>query len=796
MKKCFSLDGAWTLYYAPHREVKPNLPFLSLTEQSLKTLGYPSVPAVVPGNFELDLLRAGVIEEPFYGSNIIDLQQYESTHLFYTRRVHLEESAEPLQLVFEGIDTVAEVWVNGVFAGKCENMLIPHTLSGEAFKAGENEILVHITPSVIAAREKKLPVSVWAFQFNYDALAVRRAPHSSGWDIMPRAVTGGIWRTCRVETVPAERIDGIFFWSDRVDARASSARLNFFWNVTVDADDLKDYSLLFEGECKGHSFRHTCRLRHTDGQTAFVLQDAKLWFPRNYGDADLYDVRVSLLCGEKTKDVYCFSAGIRTVELERTSLTDRDGNGEFLFRVNGQRIFCMGTNWVPVDAYHSRDRERLPHILPMLSDLGCNIVRCWGGNVYEDDLFYDYCDRNGILVWQDFAHGCSIESQTEEDLRAFGEEVASVVKRLRNHPCIAIWAGDNEVDLAYGWSNSPIPRDPNRNLMTRAVIPYQLRLHDFTRPYLPSSPYVDETAYAAMRQGNQMLSEDHLWGPRDDFKGEFYGTSVCHFASETGYHGCPSPATLARFIHPEQLDGWRKYPGNDSIPRDDWTAHASCAALEDEDAYVYRIPLMVQQVKNLFPEEAEFDSLETLSRFAMASQISQAEAKKYFIERFRGSKWRRTGIIWWNLIDGWPQISDAVVDYYGTKKLAYHYIKASQAPLCLLFNEPVEGERRLIGASDLQADVTLHYSVNDAESGELLLSKKVLLPANSATAIGALPIEKTPHCYIIRWEYELNGEYITGQNHYVTQLKDLQLEQYLAWMRACGMDELFEGFTT
>ncbi len=795
MKLIFSLDGAWTLYYAPHREVKRSSPFSHLTEQVLSGLAYSSVPATVPGNFELDLWRAGVIEEPFYGSNIIDLQKYESTHLFYTRRFILEKISEPLRLVFEGIDTVAEVWVNGISVGACENMLISHSFPCDVLREGENEIIVHITPSVIAARGKELPVSAWAFPFNYDSLAVRRAPHSSGWDIMPRAVTGGIWRTCRVETVPAERIDGIFFWSDGVDSRKRRARLNFFWNVSVDADELNEYSLLFEGECKGHGFRYTCRLRHTDGQTAFFLEDARLWFPRNYGEANLYDVRVSLLCGEKTVDVYCFSAGIRTVELERTSLTDRDGNGEFLIRVNGQKIFCMGTNWVPVDAYHSRDCERLPHILPMLSDLGCNIVRCWGGNVYEDDLFYDYCDQNGILVWQDFAHGCSIDVQTEEYLRAFSREAEAVIKRLRNHPSLAIWAGDNEVDLAYGWSNSSIPRDPNKNLLTRGVIPYQLSLHDFTRPYLPSSPYIDETAFHAKYHGGAMLSEDHLWGPRDDFKGDFYSTSTCHFASETGYHGCPSPASLARFIRPEQLNGWRKYSDNDRIPHDDWTTHAACAALEGEDSNIYRIPLMVRQVKSLFPAEAEFESPETLSRFAMASQISQAEAKKYFIERFRASKWRRTGIIWWNLIDGWPQISDAVVDYYGTKKLAYHYIKASQAPLCLLFDEPSDGARRLIAASDLQGDVTLYYSVKDAESGELLLLGEVSVPANSATAIDALFIGDRPCCYIILWHYEADGVRITGQNHYVTQLGGLQLEQYLAWMRACGMDELFEGFT-
>ncbi len=794
MKQIISLDGAWRFYYAPNREVKKALPFAILTEESLQALGYPSVAATVPGNFELDLCRGGVIGEPFYASNIIALQKYENTHLFYVRHVTCEALSDARQLIFEGIDTVADIWINGILIGSCDNMLIPHAFSGEALRIGQNEIIVHITPSCIAARKKQLPVSAWAFPFNYDSLSVRHAPHASGWDIMPRAVTGGIWRTCRIESVPDERIDGIFFWSDRVDPKRSRARLNFFWNLTVEGDDLGEYSLLFEGECNGHVFSHSAPIYHTDGQTAFFLEEVRLWYPHNYGEANLYDVRVSLLCGGKTIDVYAFSAGIRTVELERTSLTDRDGNGEFLIRVNGQKIFCMGTNWVPVDAYHSRDRERLPKILPMLSELGCNIVRCWGGNVYEDDLFYDYCDRHGILVWQDFSHGCSIDSQTEDALRAFSCEVESVVKRLRNHPSVAVWAGDNEVDLAYGWSNSPIPRDPNKNLLTRGIIPYQLSLHDFTRPYLPSSPYIDEAAFYAKYHGGALLSEDHLWGPRDDFKGEFYSTSVCHFASETGYHGCPSPASLARFIRPEQLDSWRKYPDNDRISRDDWTTHASCAALDGKDGNDYRIPLMVRQVASLFPHEAEFDTLDGLSRFSMASQISQAEAKKYFIERFRLSKWRRTGIIWWNLIDGWPQISDAVVDYYFTKKLAYHYIKASQMPLCLMLDEPCADARALIAANDLQSDAVLHYTVTDAESGACLLTGEGKVSSNSTCVLGELPVSETPRFYIIRWNYEYNGSLQTGQNHYVTHLKNLELEQYLSWMQIYGTDSLFEGF--
>lgn len=174
-------------------------------------------------------------------------------------------------------------------------------------------------------------------------------------------------------------------------------------------------------------------------------------------------------------------------------------------------------------------------ILPMLADIGCNTVRCWGGNVYENEKFYDFCDRNGIMVWQDFAMACAVYPQDDEFAKAIGEEAETIIKALRHHPSIVLWAGDNECDAAHAWNSHPT--DPNENILTRKILPEKVRAHSTFTPYLPSSPYIDEEAY----KSGKPTSEDHLWGPRDYFKGDYYKNTVCHFASETGYHGCPSP---------------------------------------------------------------------------------------------------------------------------------------------------------------------------------------------------------------------------------------------------------------
>ncbi len=799
MLKKLSLNGEWTLYYEENSKIKSLLAQNGpLCERRLQGLRLKSIPAVVPGNFELDMQRAGLIEEPFYGCNTIELQKYENLHLFYVKKFTAEPT-DSASLCFEGLDTVAHIYLNGEKVGSCDNMLIPHELSLPTLTQRENELLVHIVPSHLAAREKSVPAGCTHQQFGFDSLALRKAPHMFGWDIMPRALSGGIWRPCYIKYVQPRRIDELFVWTHELSADNSSAAFGFFWNITVTEDFLNDYKIVFKGKCGDSRFESVHRPLHTCGRTIVKIKNPLLWYPKNYGDPNLYDITATLYYKDTAVDEYSLSAGLRTVSLLRTSTTNADGEGEFVFTVNGKKVFWQGTNWVPADAYHSRDRERLPHILPMLDDLGCNCVRCWGGNVYEDDIFYDYCDRHGIMVWQDFALACGIYPSTPEFTASITAEAEAVVKRLRNHASIVLWAGDNEVDLCYEWSSGSILRDPNTNLLTRQIIPNILAMHDFTRPYLPSSPYLDKTAFSALAERKGTITpEHHLWGPRDYFKGDYYSSSICHFASETGYHGCPSPESLARFIRPEQLWPWQKYPlcsDKSGIANDDWTCHAACSATEDFDVNHTRIQLMSNQVKVLFKEFCENETNMGLQAFALASQISQAEAKKYFIERFRMTKWRRTGIIWWNLIDGWPQISDAVVDYYGTKKLAYHYIKASQAPLCLMLDEPTNGISALRAACDLQYDTIVNYRLTDLDSGDTLCEGNALIPQNSALEIASVPTPSDAHFLLIEWDYTApDGSLVRGTNHYVTSLCSLPLDLYVSWMKKAGSYKFLDGF--
>ncbi|MBQ1965603.1 MAG: hypothetical protein II348_02905, partial [Clostridia bacterium] len=713
----------------------------------------------------------------YQSDHVLEAQELEDRHLWYAAEFTLEscQDTEPF-LIFGGIDTAAEIFLDGALFGTAENMHIPYEYSMKNLSAGSHEIVVHILPATLYSRQHPTPLGCTAQPYNIDSLGIRKAPYMYGWDIMPRIVSGGLWKPVTVEYRPKFRLEEVYLYTASLSGTKATLRAM----VRVGGSLCTPGKLVctVEGTCGDSHFSRTFPMFGSTCGTSLSVPEAKLWMPKNYGDSNLYDVTVSLRYQEMLCDQKRFSFGIRTVELERTSLAGDDG--QFCFRVNGRKIFCMGSNWVPPDAFPSRHNEYQRRGLEMLSDLGCNIVRCWGGNTYPDEDFYDYCDRNGILVWQDFSMACAKYPNDAVFLSKMEMEATAVIRTLRNHPSLLLWSGDNECDVTSGTvlqdGRVILRKDPNENLITRELLPRVLRENDPARPYLPSSPYMDPKAVEF-----RTPSEDHLWGPRDFFKGTYYGTAPAHFASEIGYHGCPSPESLKKFIPQEHLQS----RGDATCCSDPvWLIHAAGMEPHTDTVYAYRIPLMTKQVERIFGKASE-----SLEKYALQSQISQAEAKKYFIERFRIGKWRRTGIIWWNLIDGWPQISDAVVDWYGCKKLAYHYIKTSQTPFCMMVDEPINGELGLVASNDTENSVSVHYTITDLVSSAVIRQGECTVPPNSATKILAFP-ETSGTCYQIQWDGDARG-----QNHFTATIGDgVDLDTYFGWMKTLGFADLLEGF--
>ena len=263
------------------------------------------------------------------------------------------------------------------------------------------------------------------------------------------------------------------------------------------------------------------------------------------------------------------------------------------------------------------------------------------------------------------------------------------------------------------------------------------------------------------------LVEDHLWGPRDYYKSDFYANNLARFVSETGYHGCPSLDSLKKFITPEKV--WPYGPDND-----EWILHSS-----DQSGNPDRMMLMERQVRQLFGEVPTDPE-----NYILASQISQAEAKKFFIERMRVLRPRTTGIIWWNLLDGWPQTSDAIVDYYFDKKLAYSYVKRSQVPFILAAGELSNWHLPLYASNDTLTDYTGHYKVTDTQTGEVIKEGDFTAKANCPTLIDQIPVYYSEQKILI-FEWEANGE--TGRNHYLCGFPPFSLAKYKEILEKYGL---------
>lgn len=719
----------------------------------------------VPGNFELDMVSAGLLADPYYDENLLEVEKLEDRHLFYARKFsyHAESNTEPW-LVFEGIDTVAEIYLNGEMLGSCDNMFIPQEFSAERLlKEGENELVVHISPACIEARKNKVSAGNTALRYNYESLRLRKATHMFGWDIMPRMVSAGIFRPVRLEYRPAIRLKQAYLMTSEVNLDRKTARLQLFYEMETTDTDLSQYEIEVSGSCGESTLYASGRTWFTAGKLTVRAQNVRFWWPKGYGSPDLYTITISIKKDGKVMDSLQQIIGIRTVHLERTGLTDAFFSGKFHFEVNGKKIFILGTNFVPIDAFHSRDRQRLPDVMDLLDDSGCNAIRCWGGGVYEDDYFYTRCDELGILIWQDFMMACALYPTDDEFCQVIRHEAEVTVRRLRHHACIMLWSGDNECDQFSQYGT--FPRDPNRNHITRRVLQDVIDAEDPTRPYLPSSPFIDSDA--AKLENDIYLTERHLWGPRDYFKSEFYKGSLCNFASEMGYHGCPSRKSLEKFIPADKLWPWQD---NDS-----WIIHAASPEKGLGGNYAYRIELMAKQIRELFGMQPE-----NLDDFILASQISQAEAFKFFIELFRMGKPNRTGIIWWNLIDGWPQFSDAVVDYYFEKKLAYYYIKQVQQPVLLSIAEPKDWNCEVKLVNDTGTTQDVYCRITDYTDGGRLVYEGTISIDDSVKTVTEIPYSQgEKKIYILEWKY---GDQ-SGKNHYLAGNPPFDLEFYRGFLQ-------------
>jgi len=767
------LNGAWSLKSFPQPD-----------DGAVRTLPLPAGLAVkeyaatVPGCCEMELVKAGELPDPLFGFNAFTFRAYEGHQWLYRRTFTAPKRApgERYVLAFDGIDTLSDVFLNGEKIGETDNMLIPHTFDVTAkVRAGaENEVAVLIRPVGLASRDVQLGELGLTMGGGGDHEHFRKAAHMYGWDILPHLPVSGIWRDVRFEVQPAVRVLNPAWIVTGVDARERSACVRVLYRVHA------PFRHWYKAKTRVSLTRHGkvawsqeqplrgCQVAQHD----WNIRDVDLWWPRGAGEPALYDAKIEVL-GENgetlAQDVR--KIGLRLVELEYADRKLPENPGKMLFRVICEPIYIRGVNWVPLDPIPSAQKAHLKDVLPRIADLNANLVRVWGGGVYEPEEFFDWCDANGVLVWQDFMNACAVPPMDDGFAAAMKREVTSVVLRFRNHASLALWAGDNENDMARMWSNGRMfARDPEKNRINREVIPNVLHELDVTRPYLPSSPLVTHEAHLGLVEP----AEDHMWGgPRGWWKTDYYTKTPCWFCSEGGAHAIPARRSLERmmgqaaaerpWLNPDVKD-WNALKWTD-----EWAYRATNPYLDKQNDLMHRNDIALRQCAALFGDVPRHD----LDLFIAQSQSAQAESIKFQVENFRAQKFvGKGGFVVWNLRDGWPTVSDAFTDYYGEKKRAYDAVKTVYQNVLLMVAE----DGRLLALNETLKPVKGHAKVVEAKDGKTVFEGTFEIASNGRAEVAKLAWQGQG-LFRITWTSDAGD----GANRYLHGEPPFTWSDYRAW---------------
>lgn len=710
------------------------------------------IKAEVPGNFELDFIKNGILPENiFYSDNIKKAEKYETYRFTYIKTFSIDEPNCEYRITFYGVDTFATYYINGEKIGSSKNMFVEHSFMVDNLVKGENTLKVVIDPT--ALKTAKTPIDAYtSISWQGPEIAgARRPAHSNGWDILPRAISAGIYRDVVIETVPQYEFSSCYLATKCADEDNATLYLLYDIESKERISQGGNYEILVKGELGENTFFAKDCAFFRAGNLKIEINNPKLWWPKGYGEPNLYDVTVTLKKDGETVLEKSFKFGIRTVKL---SYQDNE-KMDFTFAINNERVFLKGVNWIPLSIYASENKKRLAKSFELLNESNSNAVRCWGGGIYECDEFYDLCDKNGILVWQDFAFGCANYPQTQEFYDEISIEGEKFVKRVRNHASIGVFAGDNEIDcmgMDYGIN-------PTKNKINREILPTIVYRHAPYTEYLVSSPFVSENTFN--KGGVEESPEQHLWCDRDWAKSDYYRHTKAVFISEIGSPAIASPSSLEKFISKEQL--------NDFMASD-WRLHST-----DKFYKTYRINFVKKGLLLNFGYLPK-----TYQEYSELSQYAQAEAMKFFVENMRAKKGEKSGVLLWNLQDGWPAINEALVDYYYDKKKSFSVIKRAFNDTLFLVYEDKHSKYALKVVNDTLVKKEISYKVTDADTNEILASGTVTVKENGQKELGIIKnIFFKQKCLIIEWTE--NGK--TYYNHFITGFPEYKVEDFRRWYK-------------
>ena len=651
-----------------------------------------NIPTEVPGSVFETLLDNNVIEDPFYGLREHDVSWVYESDWVYETEFDLELGFlehKVILLRFHGLDTVSEVVLNGEPLGFTDNMFVRYDFNVKTkIKSKNNKLAVKFISPTLRAREKKEKEGI-NLNTGYAAIPgvpyLRKAQYSFGWDWGPKLPDIGIWQPVELIGYNNLKIDTIYVNQklhynknindlselEVTDIGVMSADVSIEINLESDLliNELNFHSLKVELKAPdGKVFTSEKSINILNPKVEFTLEYPYLWWTHDLGTPNLYDLSITI-SKNGIIDSIKQKIGIREIRL----IQNPDEWGEtFFFRLNGVPIFAKGANWIPIDSFIPRGKKRGLYQSNLINakEANMNMIRVWGGGIYEDDLFYNLCDELGILVWQDFPFACAVYPYDEEFKENFKQEASQNIKRLRNHPSLALWCGNNEVEwlLKMEMQISRITKDDEIKkfelgylAIFEKILPNLIKFYDPGHQYWPSSPsngFVGE-ALGTINPNSPDIGDSHFWDVwhrNKPFKA--YRKFNSRFMSEFGYESFPSIKTIEDICPREQFDFFSPIMEN----------HQKNSAGNKK---------ILKYMKKRFEIPPKFENQVILS------QITQAEAIEYGVEHWRRNRndFHCMGALYWQLNDCWPVASWSSLDYYNRWKALHYYAKRFYHPL-------------------------------------------------------------------------------------------------------------------
>jgi len=724
--------------------------------------------ATVPGTIHTDLLSHNVIPDPFYRDNEQTVQWVSSQEWRY--KTHFTKSDlsryTHAELVFEGLDCIAMIYLNGkpllhtAGTNRTDNMfrkwIFPLDINT---LEKNNELIITFLPSV--AYEEEM-AQQWPYALPENRAFTRKAQYQSGWDWGPKLITCGIWKPVYIELWNEHRIlDYQIYQKELTNEQAvleiktcleinksTDLTLSYFVNGTKVAEDQQKQ--LSAGE-------------HYISQIITIPNPQK-WYPNGMGKQPLYDISVKIE-GNSSFDSATKKIGMRTIELIR----EKDSIGEsFYFQINGEPFFAKGANWIPAHSFTTEvTPERYYRLIKSCKESNMNMIRVWGGGIYEDDLFYQYCNEMGILVWQDFMFAGAIYPDNPEFLDNIAQEAKEQVKRIRNHPCLALWCGNNEVKNAWeDWGWQKRYNEEEKRLISKSIdtifnhlLAQIVRENDPERDYHPTSPL-----WGWGHPENFTEGDSHYWGVwwgEEPF--EVWPEKTGRFMSEYGFQSYPELASVMSFTKME-----------------DRTFNSPVMKVHQKHGRGMEI--IAKAI------EQYFGMADSFAEFLYRSQLTQAYGYTTAIEAHRLAMPYCMGSLYWQLNDCWPVASWSTIDYYERKKAAWFASKKAFQNVVITTGKMENGKLPVYIISDERNDIQASMEVTLYETSKLYdvntlpkyhIKKEVTGKAKAVTLVDHINISKADlerqNDLVLYIVLKVNDSIVSEKLHYFSYPKHLRL---------------------